>query len=105
MQPMTRTGLSMRPKTTRSSARRVAGLWRRRAATAPSREASDDMDRPVGVMNRSTRNTTRMQWVCLALLAIAVGCARSPGVAGPDGTVHGAGLAEADLDDAPDYDP
>jgi phospholipid-binding lipoprotein MlaA len=43
---------------------------------------------------------------CL-LLALTVGCARAPGVPGPDGTARGASLiqaADAD-DDAPDYDP
>jgi phospholipid-binding lipoprotein MlaA len=47
--------------------------------------------------------------ICLLVLALAAGCARTPGVPGPDGTAHASGLfhpADADLDDdTPDYDP
>jgi len=55
-------------------------------------------------MNRGTRNRTSL-WLA-ALLAIAVGCARAPGVPGPDGTPRGALETETSaLEDAPDYDP
>lgn len=57
-------------------------------------------------MNRTTWNVTRMRSFWLVAFAITVGCARMPGVPGPDGSVHRAGLAAAPLlDDAPDYDP
>ena len=47
-----------------------------------------------------------MQWLALAAVAIAVGCARAPGVPGPDGNVRSPLLPEAsDLDEAADYDP
>jgi phospholipid-binding lipoprotein MlaA len=58
-------------------------------------------------MNHSTQNVTRMHLVAVLALVAAVGCARSPGVAGPDGPVRGSALlaATAEADDAPDYDP
>jgi ABC-type transporter lipoprotein component MlaA len=47
-----------------------------------------------------------MQWVLLVAVAITVGCARAPGVQGPDGNVRSPLLPEAsDLDDTADYDP
>jgi phospholipid-binding lipoprotein MlaA len=55
------------------------------------------------------RQSIRSLGICLLALALAAGCARTPGVPGPDGTAHGASFIEAaDLDiadDAPDYDP
>lgn len=55
-------------------------------------------------MNRGTRNATSL-WL-VAYLAIAVGCARAPGVPGPDGSPRGTVETETSaLDDAPDYDP
>jgi phospholipid-binding lipoprotein MlaA len=58
-------------------------------------------------MNRAIRNVTCMRLASLLALAVIVGCARNPGVAGPDGPVRGASLADAaiDVEDAPDYDP
>jgi phospholipid-binding lipoprotein MlaA len=46
----------------------------------------------------------RSTW--LAALMITVGCARAPGVPGPDGNVGNAhSIAAADLDETADYDP
>jgi phospholipid-binding lipoprotein MlaA len=47
-----------------------------------------------------------MHLALLIVAAITVGCARTPGVPGPDGTVRSPLLPEAsDLDEAADYDP
>jgi ABC-type transporter lipoprotein component MlaA len=55
------------------------------------------------------RQSIRSLGICLLALALAAGCARTPGVPGPDGMAHGASFVEAadvDIaDDAPDYDP
>jgi phospholipid-binding lipoprotein MlaA len=55
---------------------------------------------------RDGRSTSRVL-ICVLALALAAGCARTPGVPGPDGTARGASLLQAaDVDDdAPDYDP
>jgi phospholipid-binding lipoprotein MlaA len=53
------------------------------------------------------RRSPYLAATCL-LLALTVGCTRSPGVLGPDGTSRGPSLiqaADAADDDAPDYDP
>jgi phospholipid-binding lipoprotein MlaA len=47
-----------------------------------------------------------MHLALLIVAAITVGCARTPGVPGPDGTARSPRLPEAsDLDEAADYDP
>jgi phospholipid-binding lipoprotein MlaA len=55
------------------------------------------------------RQSIRRVGICFLALALAAGCARSPGVPGPDGTARGASFVQAadvDIDeDAPDYDP
>ena len=57
-------------------------------------------------MNHFIQNVTRMQWALVLVAAITVGCARAPGVPGPNGSVHSPLLPEAsDLDEAADYDP
>ncbi len=50
---------------------------------------------------------TRKAPLWLLLLAIGAGCARAPGVPGPDGTARSASLVDstADDDEAADYDP
>jgi len=54
-------------------------------------------------MNRGMRNATSL-WI--VALGLAVGCARAPGVPGPDGAPRGSLATETSaLDDAPDYDP
>jgi len=58
------------------------------------------------VMNRCTRNATSTRSLWLVAIALMVGCARAPGVPGPDGAPRGADPMETSaLDDAPDYDP
>src|SRR5262245_4295961 len=58
------------------------------------------------VMNRHTRNGTRMHWPWLVAIAITVGCARPPAVPRPDGYAQGAAPSEAaEIDETPDYDP
>jgi len=58
------------------------------------------------VVNHSFQNVTRMQWLALAAVAFAVGCARAPGVPGPAGNVRSPLLPEAsELDETADYDP
>lgn len=55
----------------------------------------------------SDRSSIRRVAILVLALALAAGCARTPGVAGPDGTERSASLfqpAEVD-EDAPDYDP
>ncbi len=58
-------------------------------------------------MNRGTQNVSGMRLLSLLVLAMAVGCARSPGVDGPEGPVRASPLvtASSDAEDAPDYDP
>jgi phospholipid-binding lipoprotein MlaA len=67
---------------------------------------------PVTVMYRCTQNVTGMRSVfarlfCIVAIGLAVGCARSPGVVGPDGVVHRSSATEmsGDLEDGADYDP
>jgi len=96
--------------------RAVAGKSTRTAvgaATTASKLANLDETHPFGagrrtvsVVNHSTQNVTRMQWLALAAVAFAVGCARAPGVPGPEGNVRSSLLPEAsELDEAADYDP
>src|SRR5262249_21957499 len=52
------------------------------------------------------RWTMTLRSVWLVAIAIMVGCARAPGVPGPDGDARGAVLSEAaEVDEPPDYDP
>jgi phospholipid-binding lipoprotein MlaA len=46
-----------------------------------------------------------MRLLLVAAVALSVGCARAPGVPGPDGSVRSASLVEAPDLDEPDYDP
>lgn len=56
-------------------------------------------------MNRDIRPMACRGAVWLLALALAAGCARMPGVPGPDGAERGAALVQTADDDAPDYDP
>jgi phospholipid-binding lipoprotein MlaA len=83
-----------------------SGEWAPALVNRDGTHPNDSCQRIGSVMNHSIQNVTRMQWVLLVAVAITVGCARAPGVQGPDGNVRSPLLPEAsDLDDTADYDP
>jgi phospholipid-binding lipoprotein MlaA len=103
---MRRKGLTTRRGSVAVASDEFGGLRSMEEETAVMAPASNGAQGGETVMNHSTWNVTRMRPILLAgALMMALGCTRPPGVPGPDGSVHGAPLVEADVYDAPDYDP